>query len=52
MVKRFMQSRRTGFYVAVVREGEIGAGDEIEMIERGPGVTIADVVKRRADGER
>jgi len=32
MVKRFLASGRTGFYVAVLREGEVGAGDEIELI--------------------
>jgi MOSC domain-containing protein YiiM len=32
MVKRFLASGRTGFYVAVTREGEVGAGDEIEVI--------------------
>ena len=32
MVKRFLASGRTGFYVAVLREGEVGAGDEIEVI--------------------
>ena len=26
MVKRFMKSGRTGFYLAVLKEGEIGAG--------------------------
>jgi len=35
MVKRFLASGRTGFYVAVVREGEVGAGDEIMVIGRG-----------------
>jgi MOSC domain-containing protein YiiM len=29
MVKRFLASRRIGFYLRVLREGEIGAGDEI-----------------------
>jgi MOSC domain-containing protein YiiM len=29
MVKRFLASRRTGFYLAVTLEGEVGAGDEI-----------------------
>ena len=29
MVKRFLASRRTGFYLAVLREGEVGAGDDI-----------------------
>jgi MOSC domain-containing protein YiiM len=34
MVKRFLASRRTGFYFAVTREGEVGAGDEIKAIDR------------------
>jgi MOSC domain-containing protein YiiM len=34
MVKRFLASGRTGFYVAVMREGEVGAGDEMKMIAR------------------
>ena len=34
MVKRFLASGRTGFYLAVEREGEVGAGDEIAVIER------------------
>ena len=32
MVKRFLASRRTGFYLAVTREGGVGAGDEIGKI--------------------
>ena len=34
MVKRFLASGRTGFYFAVTREGEVGAGDEIKAIAR------------------
>lgn len=34
MVKRFLKSRRTGFYFAVAREGEIGAGDRIHFLSR------------------
>lgn len=34
MVKRFLASRRTGFYLAVIREGEVAAGDELEAIPR------------------
>src|SRR5260370_22986848 len=34
MVKRFLASGRTGFYAAVVREGEVGAGDEMKVIAR------------------
>ena len=32
MVKKFLVSRRTGLYLAVTREGEVGAGDEIRPI--------------------
>jgi len=34
MGKRFLASRRSGFYVAVVREGDVGAGDKIVMTGR------------------
>jgi len=34
MVRRFLASGRTGFYLAVTREGEVGAGDEIKVISR------------------
>jgi MOSC domain-containing protein YiiM len=51
MVRRFMKSGRTGFYLAVAREGEVGAGDAIELLERGPGPSIAEVVKRKSDGQ-
>jgi MOSC domain-containing protein YiiM len=32
MVKKFLVSRRTGFYLAVTRDGEVAAGDEIKPI--------------------
>jgi MOSC domain-containing protein YiiM len=38
MVKRFLASGRTGFYLAVLREGEVGAGDEITVTARDPNV--------------
>jgi MOSC domain-containing protein YiiM len=34
MVKRFLTSGRSGFYVAVLREGDVGAGDKIVMTKR------------------
>jgi MOSC domain-containing protein YiiM len=44
MVKRFLHSRRTGFYLAVLREGEVAAGDPIEFAGRDDhGVTVADI---------
>lgn len=36
MVKRFLESRRTGLYLAVTREGEVGAGDELTFLSRDP----------------
>ena len=45
MVKRFHQSRRSGFYLAVEQEGDVGAGDAIERVARSEGrLTVADVV--------
>ena len=45
MVKRFLQSRRSGFYLAVEREGEVGAGDVIERFARDERrLTVAEVV--------
>jgi MOSC domain-containing protein YiiM len=34
IIKRFLVSRRTGFYFAVKREGKVGAGDAIELVGR------------------
>ena len=50
IVKRFLLSLRSGFYFAVVREGEVGAGDEIELISRDAHeVSVRDVVRLYAD---
>src|SRR5262245_21519031 len=35
MVKRFMASRRLGFYFAITAPGEITAGDSIGLVSRG-----------------
>jgi MOSC domain-containing protein YiiM len=44
IVKRFLQSGRSGFYLAVEREGEVGAGDTIERLARDDRrLTVADV---------
>jgi MOSC domain-containing protein YiiM len=46
MVKRFLHSGRNGFYMAVVREGEVMAGDSIQALARDEnGVTVADIVQ-------
>jgi MOSC domain-containing protein YiiM len=45
MVKHFLNSRRTGFYLAVLQEGEVTTGDPIEVIVRDDhSITVADVV--------
>jgi len=45
MVKRFLRSGRVGFYLAVVQEGDIGAGDSLDRVaEDDSHITVADVV--------
>ena len=40
-LKRFAAARRTGTYLRIVEEGDVGAGDPIEIVERPDhGVTI------------
>jgi MOSC domain-containing protein YiiM len=44
MVKRFLRSGRSGFYLAVVREGEVERGNSLEFVGRDEhGVTVADI---------
>jgi MOSC domain-containing protein YiiM len=50
MVKRFFASRRTGFYLAVAQEGEVGNGDEIKPIARDPnGVPVSEITRLYAE---
>jgi MOSC domain-containing protein YiiM len=45
IVKRFLQSGRSGFYFAVLKEGKVTAGDSIELLKRDRhGATVADIV--------
>ena len=45
IVKQFLQSGRSGFYFAVLKEGEVTAGNSIELLKADEGgVTVADVV--------
>jgi MOSC domain-containing protein YiiM len=51
IVKRFLASGRSGFYLKVVQEGEVEVGDAIELISRdGHAVTVADVANLYRDG--
>jgi MOSC domain-containing protein YiiM len=46
MVRRFLASGRTGFYLAVTREGEVSAGDEIKVMARDPNtVPVSDITR-------
>jgi MOSC domain-containing protein YiiM len=46
MVKRFLASGRTGFYFAVTREGEVGAGNQIKVLARDANaVTVSEITR-------
>ncbi len=46
MVKRFLVSERSGFYLSVLKEGEVGAGDEFQLLEKNTsGVRVVDVTR-------
>lgn len=46
IIKRFLASRRTGFYFAVVREGMVSAGDAAELIGREQQeISVADITR-------
>jgi len=46
MVKRFLNSRRTGFYFAVAQEGQVDSGDPIELIARNENsLTVTEIFR-------
>jgi len=46
ILRKFLQKRRTGFYFAVLKEGEVKAGDKIDLISRdGNDIAISDVTR-------
>jgi len=46
IIKRFLASRRTGFYFAVMGEGMVGAGDDVELIGREQQeISLADITR-------
>ena len=46
IIRKFLQSRRSGFYLAVLKEGEVEAGDEIELISRDQNsIAISDITR-------
>jgi MOSC domain-containing protein YiiM len=46
IIKRFLASRRTGFYFAVLREGMVGTGDAIKLIgQEQQDISVADITR-------
>jgi MOSC domain-containing protein YiiM len=46
IIKRFLVSERSGFYLSVLKEGEVGAGDEFQLLEKNSsGVRVVDVTR-------
>jgi MOSC domain-containing protein YiiM len=46
IIKKFLQSRRTGFYFAVLKEGEVKAGDAIELLSRDANnIAVSDITR-------
>jgi|SRR6185369_13059739 len=53
IIKRFLVSERSGFYFSVLKEGEVGAGDELELIEKNDsGVRVVDVTRLYGSDKR
>lgn len=46
IIKRFLVSERSGFYLSVLKEGEVGVGDAIEVLEKKEsGVRVVDITR-------
>ena len=46
IIKRFLASRRTGFYFAVVRQGRVVTGDAIKLIgQEQQDISVADITR-------
>jgi MOSC domain-containing protein YiiM len=53
MIKRFLVSRKSGFYFAVVEPGIVSAGSEIRILDRDPNqVSVTDILHLYLDRER
>ena len=47
ILRRFMKSGRSGFYLTVIATGELQAGDPIEFVPAGSGKTITEIFAER-----
>jgi MOSC domain-containing protein YiiM len=51
IVRQFLRSGRTGFYVAVLKEGDISAGDTVERLGGEGGASVTEMAALYAKGE-
>jgi MOSC domain-containing protein YiiM len=48
MIRRFLKSGRSGFYLSVAQEGEVSAGDAIAALSQAKDApTIAEILRSR-----
>jgi MOSC domain-containing protein YiiM len=53
IIKKFLASRKTGFYFAVLQEGDVGAGDVVRRVSRDShGVAVTDITDLYATKSR
>jgi len=46
IIKRFLVSERSGFYLSVMKEGEVAAGDEFQLLAKNAsGVRVVDITR-------
>jgi MOSC domain-containing protein YiiM len=46
IIKKFLVSERSGFYLAVLKEGEVGAGDQFEFVKHANrSVRVSDITR-------
>jgi MOSC domain-containing protein YiiM len=52
MVRRFLASGRSGYYLRIATEGDVGAGDEIDLLARDPARVAVSEISRLATQDR
>lgn len=53
IIRRFLASERSGFYLSVAKEGEVGVGDQFELIEKNKsGVRVVEVTRLYSSEKR
>jgi MOSC domain-containing protein YiiM len=53
IIRRFLVSERSGFYLSVAKEGEVAVGDELELIKKNTsGVRVVDVTRLYSSDKR